>query len=130
MSLTRIDHYNIHTTRLAATVDFYTRVLGLRNGERPPFAFPGAWLYLDDTPVVHLVDVGGAFRSGREGLRGTGVIDHVAFEARDLPAMRERLGRERVNFTERVVPRSGVTQIFIEDPDGLTLELNFAETAT
>jgi catechol 2,3-dioxygenase-like lactoylglutathione lyase family enzyme len=129
MSLTRIDHYNIHTTRLAETVDFYERVLGLREGERPPFAFPGAWLYAGESPVVHLVDVGGDFKSGREGQRGTGTIDHVAFEAQDLLAMRAHLGREKVAYAERVVPRSGVTQIFVEDPNGLTLELNFAETA-
>lgn len=130
MGLKRIEHYNIHTTKLTETVDFYTRVLGMTNGDRPPFAFPGAWLYVADTPVVHLIDVGDGHRSGRESLHGTGTLDHVAFEAQDLPAMRAHLGREQVKFSERVVPRSGVTQIFVEDPNGLTLELNYAETAT
>lgn len=129
MGLVRIEHYNIHTTKLAETVDFYTRVLGMRSGDRPPFAFPGAWLYVDDTPVVHLVDVGTGFASSRAGLHGTGALDHVAFEGRDLPAMRAHLDREQVAYRERVVPRSGVTQIFVEDPNGLVLELNYAETA-
>ena len=65
----------------------------------------------------------------RAGASGTGVLDHIAFEAIDLPGMRAVLAREGVAHTERVVPRSGITQIFIEDPNGLTLELNFAETA-
>ena len=129
MGLKRIEHYNIHTTKFAETVDFYTRVLGMTNGDRPPFTFPGAWLYIGDMPVVHLVDVGKDFKSGREGQRGTGTLDHVAFEAQDLPAMRAHLGHEKVTFSERVVPRSGVTQLFLEDPNGLMLELNYAETA-
>jgi catechol 2,3-dioxygenase-like lactoylglutathione lyase family enzyme len=129
MPLKRIEHYNIHTTKLAETVDFYVRVLGMTDGDRPPFVFPGAWLYVGDTPVVHLVDVGGQYKTGREGQHGTAALDHVAFEAQGLEAMRAHLRREKVKFDERVVPRSGVTQIFVEDPNGLTLELNYAETA-
>ena len=128
MPLKRIEHYNIHTTKLAETVDFYVRVLGMTNGDRPPFQFPGAWLYVDGTPVVHLVDVAGKYKTGREGKAGTGTLDHVAFEANGLPAMRKHLKREKVKFDERVVPRTGITQIFVEDPNGLTLELNYAET--
>ena len=129
MGLKRIEHYNIHTTKLAATVDFYTRVLGMKDGDRPPFVFPGAWLYVGDVPVLHLVDVGNGHKSDRAGAHGTGTLDHVAFEAQDLPAMRDHLKREKVKFSERVVPRTGTTQIFVEDPNGLTLELNYAETA-
>jgi catechol 2,3-dioxygenase-like lactoylglutathione lyase family enzyme len=129
MPLKRIEHYNIHTTKLAETVAFYADVLGMKNGDRPPFAFPGAWLYVGDTPVVHLVDVSGNYKTGREQLSGTGSLDHVAFEAEGLPDMRAHLAKRGTQFTERVVPRSGVTQVFLEDPNGLTIELNYAETA-
>jgi len=129
MGLKRIEHYNIHTVKLAETVDFYTRILGMTNGDRPPFQFPGAWLYVGDTPVLHLVDVSGAYKSPRAGQHGTGTLDHVAFEAQGLPAMREHLRRNGATFEERVVPRTGVTQLFLVDPNGLTLELNYAETA-
>lgn len=129
MPLKRIEHYNIHTERLAETVAFYERVLGMKTGDRPSFSFPGAWVYLEGTPVLHLVDIADGQRPARAGQRGTGVLDHIAFEAVDLPAMRATLAREGVAFAERVVPRSGVTQIFIDDPNGVKLELNFAETA-
>lgn len=129
MGLKRIEHYNIHTVKLAETVDFYTRVLGMKNGDRPPFQFPGAWLYVGDTPVLHLVDVSGDYKTPRAGQHGTGALDHVAFEAVGLPAMREHLRKTGTKFEERVVPRSGITQIFVVDPNGLTLELNYAETA-
>lgn len=128
MPLKRIEHYNIHTTRLAETVDFYDRVLGMKTGARPPFAFPGAWIYLGDTPVLHLVDVTGAGPASRAGQHGTGALDHIAFEAVDLPSMRATLARESVAYRERIVPRTGITQLFLEDPNGLLLELNFAET--
>lgn len=129
MPLKRIEHYNIHTERLAETVAFYERVLDMKAGDRPPFSFPGAWIYLQGTPVLHLVDISDGRRPARAGQKGTGVLDHIAFEAVDLPSMRATLAREGVAFVERVVPRSGVTQIFVDDPNGVKLELNFAETA-
>ena len=129
MPLKRIEHYNIHTTRLDETVAFYDRVLGMKAGDRPRFPFPGAWIYLDDTPVLHLVDVSGDRKSARAGSHGTGTLDHIAFEAVDLPAMKAQLTREGVAYQERIVPRTGITQLFVEDPNGLVLELNFAETA-
>jgi len=129
MPLKRIEHYNIHTMRLAETVAFYDRVLGMKSGDRPPFPFPGAWIYLGETPVLHLVDVSGDHKSARAGSHGTGALDHIAFEAVDLPATKAQLAREGVAYQERIVPRTGITQLFVEDPNGLVLELNFAETA-
>ena len=35
---------NILAEDLDATVAFYVEAIGLANGERPPFPFPGAWL--------------------------------------------------------------------------------------
>ncbi len=130
MGLKRIEHYNIHTTKLAETVAFYSDVLGMKAGDRPPFTFPGAWIYLGDTPVLHLVDVSGERKFERAGQHGTGALDHIAFEAVGLEEMRAQLKRQGVAHQERIVPRTGITQVFVEDPNGLTLELNYAETAT
>ena len=35
-----LDHWNVFCKDLDATVRFYERYVGLRNGDRPPFAFP------------------------------------------------------------------------------------------
>jgi len=43
-SVGKLDHYNVSTRDLGATVRFYEDILGLVNGPRPPFDFPGAWL--------------------------------------------------------------------------------------
>src|ERR1700692_3472995 len=69
MSVGLLDHFNIRTRKLSDTVRFYEDVLGLEKGARPNFAFPGAWMYSEGKPVVHLVDIlsprGGGVR-GRE----------------------------------------------------------------
>ena len=57
MSVGVLDHYNVSTRKLAETVDFYENVLGFTNGPRPPFNFPGAWLYSSGHPVLHLNDI-------------------------------------------------------------------------
>ena len=53
----RLDHYNVSTRNLGATVRFYEDVLGFVNGPRPEFDFPGAWLYSAGQPVLHLNDI-------------------------------------------------------------------------
>ncbi len=118
MAIERLDHYTIRTSRLEATRRFYVDVIGLRDGPRPPFAFPGAWLYSGEMPVVHVI---GAEASGS----GTGTIDHVAFRSTHLQQLRDRLREAALRFEERTVPMLGVHQVFIEDPNGLTIELNF-----
>jgi hypothetical protein len=39
--------------------------------------------------------------------------------------MRERLGARGIPFRERRVPGMALDQIFLEDPNGVTIELNF-----
>jgi len=57
MSLGKLDHYSIRTTKLAETERFYTDVLGLQAGPRPEFKFPGIWLYNAGHAVVHVVGI-------------------------------------------------------------------------
>ena len=116
--LEHVDHVTIRAADLDASVAFYEDVLGLTRGDRPPFGFPGAWLYLGDHPVVHLI-------GGRGGGPGTGAIDHVAFQAADLAGTRARLADLGVAFEERTVPGQGLVQLFVRDPDGVRIELNF-----
>jgi catechol 2,3-dioxygenase-like lactoylglutathione lyase family enzyme len=53
MALERIDHYLLQTTDLAATRDWYVKVLGMREGPHPDFKFPVVWLYLGDKDAIH-----------------------------------------------------------------------------
>ena len=115
-----LDHVNIETCRLDQTIRFYEDILGFVNGERPPFDFPGAWLYASGHPVIHLVEVSSSASS-------KGPIDHVAWIASGYEALREKLRKGGQYFEEREVPKSIVRQIFLKDPNGVKLELNFNE---
>ena len=57
MAIKGLDHITVNVAELDASRRFYVDVLGLREGERPPFDSPGAWLYAGDRPIVHLVAV-------------------------------------------------------------------------
>ncbi len=133
MGLQRLDHYSIRTPRLDETRRFYADIMGMHDGSRPPFPFPGAWMYIGDVAMVHLV---GYDPDDVEGLKhylgdkaaaasGTGTIDHVAFAVTGLDAMLTRLRAAKLPFRERTVPSLGLYQVFVDDPNGVTLELNF-----
>jgi catechol 2,3-dioxygenase-like lactoylglutathione lyase family enzyme len=121
MPIDGFQHVNIRTADAERARDFYVRALGLRVGDRPPFASTGYWLYLGDVPVVHLVQL--APDDTREP--GSGRLDHVAFHGVDLEGTRHTLAAAGIPFREAVVPRDRTVQIFIRDPDGLKLEINF-----
>ncbi len=133
MPISRLDHYSIRTMQLEATERFYTDVLGFETGPRPNFPFPGVWLYQGGIAVVHVVgidpnDPGGLqdYLGDKAGeATGTGTIDHVAFVGSDAPAMRERFRAAGVPFRDRTVPSMNLEQVFLEDPNGVTIELNF-----
>jgi len=120
MPLARLDHFTIRCADLERTREFYRDVLGLVDGARPAFGFPGAWLYLEDRPVVHLI--GGPDPNLP---RETGHVDHVAFAASGLERIREKLRGGNIDFEERRIPGAKITQLFLHDPDGIAIELNF-----
>ncbi|MCA8927322.1 MAG: VOC family protein [Alphaproteobacteria bacterium] len=126
MSVGLLDHYNIRTAKLAETVGFYEKVLGLKDGDRPNFAFPGAWLYSEGRPVLHLIDISG---SGEGQKDGTGCIDHIAFVSNGFEAMKTHLESTGYEYEARIVPGGKLWQIFVRDPNGLLIELNYDAAA-
>jgi catechol 2,3-dioxygenase-like lactoylglutathione lyase family enzyme len=137
MPISRLAHYSIRTTDLERSCRFYERVLGFKRGYRPPFDFPGAWLYRGgdeaDYGIVHII---GVDADNPEGLSaylgdkalvesGTGTVDHIAFLATGVQAMWQTLRAEGIEWRDRTVPSLGLHQIFVEDPSGVTIELNF-----
>ena len=120
-TLAGLDHATIICADLAQSITFYEEVIGLRVGWRPAFDFPGAWLYMDDRPLVHLVG-GRALTPGP-----TGAVEHVAFAAKGLAGWCDRLLRLDVAYTQAdEVPDLNQTQVFLQDPNGVKIELNFS----
>jgi catechol 2,3-dioxygenase-like lactoylglutathione lyase family enzyme len=122
MPVTVLQHVNIRCADVERSRAFY-RLLGLIDGDRPPFASMGYWMYAGAEPVVHLVQ-----KKPGEATQGpgTGELDHIALGAAGLTAMREDLKNHGIAFREAIVPRDGSVQLFVPDPDGVTLELNFS----
>ena len=120
MAVQGLDHVNIRTSDLERCRAFYCGILDFEEGYRPPFGSPGAWFYAGGRPVVH-VSLADEPREGRSA------VDHVAFATRGYDAMRSRLEERGVPYRSREVPDNPVRQIFITDPDGIVVELNFRE---
>jgi catechol 2,3-dioxygenase-like lactoylglutathione lyase family enzyme len=133
MPLRHLQHFLIQTPDLERTAQWYVDVLGMREGPHPDFGFPVVWLYIGDTDVLHLTEGGAGVSANRmaylgqqsTSTEGTGVIDHVAFRAEGLKAMLEDLAAKGVAFKTRQVNDQGLFQIFLFDPNGVKVELNF-----
>lgn len=122
MPLTAFDHVNIRTEALDAMVAWYSEVLGLVTGARPDFGFAGAWLYLGDRALVHLVAVE---RAGRAGRDGAVTLEHFAFRAEGLAEFRARLDRHGIAHTLDPVPGWPIVQVNFRDPDGNHIHVDF-----
>jgi len=138
MAIDKLAHYSIRTTDLEASRVFYTEILGFRVGYRPPFDFPGIWLYMGEDEreygTVHIIGIDPNNPEGLikylgdkslDSLKGTGSVDHIAFNATGLAEMRQKLTARGMAIRERTVPSLNLHQVFLEDPSGVTIELNY-----
>jgi catechol 2,3-dioxygenase-like lactoylglutathione lyase family enzyme len=135
MPLSHIEHFLIGADDIDATRDWYARVLGMKPGPHPDFAFPVHWMYLGDTDVVHIgpsAKMAGENqkkylgRTSQDSGTGTGAIDHIAFRATGLRGMLELLKKEKIPFTQRRANGQALFQVFFYDPNGIKVELNYA----
>ena len=126
MPLTRMEHVLVLTDDIDGTRDFYCQALGLEVGERPPLEFPGHWLYVDGVPCIHVADREAyAAHSKRVGVPASPeAIDHIAFNGSDYEEALARLERAGVEATPNTVPGARLRQLFLEDPNGLKIEIN------
>ncbi len=122
MPVTAMNHFTVVTDDLDGARAFYSRVLGLVEGARPDLGFPGAWMYIADQAVLHIV-------AGR-GVpsESAGVIDHIAFSGEGLREFVARLEREGIEYLLRRQAGTGPWQLFFHDPSGARVELDFDAT--
>jgi len=103
--------------------DFYCDVVGLSEGFRPAFERFGFWLYIGDKDVVHLITPKEG--DGRSPQKSS--FDHVAFKTGDYKGVLKRLMSLNISFEEKLIPGMAAHQIFLRDPAGNRVELNFDE---
>ncbi len=134
MPLSHIEHYLIAAEDMERTRDWYRDVLGMEEGWHPDFGFPVYWMYLEGRDVVHIgksAEHAGENQKtylGRLGQAmgaGTGAIDHIAFRAKGLNGTMAHLRRHHIEFNERRANGQALYQLFMYDPNGIKVELNF-----
>jgi catechol 2,3-dioxygenase-like lactoylglutathione lyase family enzyme len=118
--LRRLDHVNVRTANLEGMVRFYTDVLGLTQGDRPPLGFPGAWIYVGGEPVIHLVGV-----NEQPQPEGSLRLEHFAFTASGLGEFLARLARFGVEVRQSRQAGTGNVVVNLHDPDGNRLHVDF-----
>ena len=132
MPLLRLEHYLVLSDDIDATRDFYCDVLGMREGFRPKLDFPGYWLYVGDVPSIHIAEWESyAVWTKEVGIpissraKSTGAVDHIAFNASGFDEVRARLQARGIDINENLLDEIGLRQLFIYDPNGVPIELNF-----
>ena len=123
-----LDHFFVYSSKLSLTKTFYCEILGLEDGPRPAFDFPGYWFYLSGKPVIHVGTnefSGGLERTDNDREDDTGTIDHVAFRCKGFSGFIARFQEYDQQFKTHEIPDFDLKQIFIRDPNGVTIELNF-----
>jgi catechol 2,3-dioxygenase-like lactoylglutathione lyase family enzyme len=121
-------HVAVKTNDLAATVAFYTRVIGLQEVRRPEFGYPGAWLGVPlpgGPAILHVYAGGPALGPGGRAPAGTAAIDHVSLSCRGYHAFIARFRAAGLEWREFLVPGTSLWQLFVHDPSGVQLELTF-----
>jgi len=135
MPITHIEHILVDATDLERSRRWYVDVLGMRVGLTPDFKYPVYWLYVGDRDVIHMTERRGEVSENRvrylgnpvaDSGQGSGRIDHIGFRCKGLSETMDHLRRLNVDFTERQVDDQGLYQLFLRDPDGIKIELNFA----
>lgn len=114
-----MNHFTVLSSDLNRSKKFYVELLGLKEGYRPEFSFPGAWLYVDGQPILHIM----AGRPMPE--KPAGVIDHMAFTASDLQDMVDKLKQWGIHYELHRLKGLEIWQLFFHDPDGAKIELDF-----
>jgi len=116
-----MNHFTILTDNVEGTLAFYADMLDLHPGARPPFKFPGAWLYArgGNDPILHVI-------GGRQkDVLVKGVIDHMAFTGNDLPGMIGKLKAKGIEYDLRRLPEYGTWQLFFYDINDAKIEIDF-----
>ena len=122
MTISRIDHINISTADLDATVGFFRDMLGL-TPTPPPGMDPARNSWMVDEAGAPLVHV-----NMREAGRDPGPINHVAFACTGYDDYLARLRSAGYAVTENDLRDiAGLRQIFVFGPEGARIELNFRE---
>lgn len=127
MQVNGVNHINLVTGDLDATIAFYEGLLEMKVQQIPvaPPGFSGRWICdAQNNPIIHVQ----AYNPERHGELKTGLdgaLDHVAFTCTGFDATKAKC--EELGIEYRVNDRQfgDLRQVFVTDPNGISLELNY-----
>lgn len=125
MQIEKLDHVNLRTTRMPEMIAWYETVLGLENGPRPDFGFPGAWMYAGAHAVVHLVQIDGPESTGSENALK---LEHFAFIASGASDFEALLKNRDETYRRIENVGTGLVAFNVWDPDGNHIHVDFPTT--
>ena len=117
----KLDHATVVTPDLETVKHFFCHIVGLTDGERPPFRFDGHWLYQDGKPVLHLVKSNSDLPPAKLASR----IDHIAFRVENQSEWNTLIGKlqaDNITFRASEVPATGERQLFVSPVPGVMIE--------
>ena len=131
MQISQLEHFLIIADDIEETASWYVHNLGFRVGRNPDFGVPVKWLYLGDRDVIHISQSSNKNLDKRpapsrsEIVKGGHPIHHVAFRAYGLDETLVHLEATNIEYVEQQASCQDVYQVFLQDPNGITVELNF-----
>ena len=123
----RLAHTMIRVADLDKSLDFYTRLLGmkvLRQKEYPDGKFTNTFIGYGSEETDTVIELTYNWEQGEPYDKGN-AWGHLALEVPDVYATCETLKEEGVNIPRPAGPMKHGTRViaFIEDPDGYKIEL-------
>ena len=124
----RLDHTMIRVKDLDRSLDFYTRILGMkihRKTEYPEGRFTNTFVgYIGEDEGTN-IELTYNWDQQENYNKGNG-WGHLAIKVSDVYETSQYLQQHRVEFTKEPSPMKNGTRIlaFIKDPDGYVIELN------
>jgi len=130
MRVQSLDHVNIVTDDLPGTAKFYADLLDLeaRDGPPPMSRDDVVWMYdPEGRPILHLNRAGLFAPLDRKPrpAADTNAVHHVALRCEGHAEMVGRLEARGLKHAFNDVASISLKQIFVVDPNGVLLELNF-----
>ncbi len=122
----RLLHTMLRVGDLQRSIDFYTRVLGmrvLRQSENPEYKYTLVFVGYSDESQGSVIEL--TYNWGVEHYDLGNSFGHIALGVDDVAATCDRIRRDGGNVTREAGPVKGGSTIiaFVEDPDGYKIEL-------
>ena len=124
MKISKIEHVSINVTDIQKSIDFYSRILGLKHLETVDCGeFDITYFALPDGSRLELFDYHGKNQNHPRVESEVG-LRHIAFQVEDVAAHENQLRVEGVEITLSTcdLPNLGARVLLFLDPNGVTLE--------